>query len=356
MHEKSNQYASIHRNHAGSWIIEAMEKAGVDLAALSDLMPGEFDQLIHVPDTLQPDDLFRLLKKSEELSGDNNIGLHLSSSLELTRVGTYGYLLLNAPTIQEFLQLSARYYPLIYRGARLEFSVSGQKARLSFRIIEPFRLDPRHLNEWTLGFYIQFIRSKLYPDWEPDRVFFSHKKPSKLEDQFGVFGRNIKYAKKVTGFEFPASLLDHAITESNPVLLRIISHHADDLIQEIGKKQPFKAQVRLLIMEGLDRGQAKAEIIAGRLNMSLSGFKRRMQEEQLSFRQLRDEIVRDLSQRALIETNLPVSDIAYKMGYSELSAFDRAFSRMCGTTPLAYRKRHTINISTMPRQELLPRL
>ena len=132
--------------------------------------------------------------------------------------------------------------------------------------------------------------------------------------------------------------VDTPITAGDPMLLRIISHHADGLIRELGQRNPFKAQVRLLIMEGLEHEQAKAEVVARKLNLSLSSFKRRLLEAELDFRALRDGIVKDLSQRALAETKLPLGEIALKMGYSEPSAFTRAFRRLTGMPPLAYRR------------------
>jgi AraC-like DNA-binding protein len=98
-------------------------------------------------------------------------------------------------------------------------------------------------------------------------------------------------------------------------------------------------------MEGLEHEQAKAAVVARKLNMSLSSFKRRLLESGLDFRALRDGIVKDLSQRALAETRLPLGDIALKMGYSELSAFARAFRRLTGVPPLAFRR------AAAPREE-----
>ncbi|MDH3436010.1 MAG: helix-turn-helix domain-containing protein [Betaproteobacteria bacterium] len=74
------------------------------------------------------------------------------------------------------------------------------------------------------------------------------------------------------------------------------------------------------------------------LNISLTTFRRRLREDGLEFRELRDGIIKDLSERALIETSLPLGDIALKMGYSELSAFSRAFTRFSGMSPIAYRR------------------
>ena len=326
------------KSFPGTWVVEAMERGGIDLSRLAARLPAAFGHLLHAPDTLPPNDLLELLDTCAAMSDDINFGLHMADYLELTRIGTYGYLLLNAPTIREFLELAARYYPLIYQGGRLALSTSGAVARFRYTILRPCSPDPRHLNEWTIGYFARFIRSRIDPSWVPDCATFTNPAPDNLDELRQTFGSNLEFNSKLTGLDFDAGLLDTPITVANPVLLRIISHHADDLIQELGRKHPFRAHVRLLIMEGLEHNQAKAEIVARKLNMSLSSFKRRLQESKLNFRELREGIINDLSRRALAETSLPVSDIAIKMGYSELSAFTRAFSRISGSAPLAYRR------------------
>ena len=326
------------KSFPGTWIVEAMERGGVDLALLAERLPGAFDQLLHAPDTLRPDDLLELLDTCAAMSDDANFGLHMADYLELTRIGTYGYLLLNAATIREFLELGAHYYPLIYQGGRLALSTSDTAAHFGFRIVRPCHRDARHLNEWTIGYFAKFIRARTAPSWSPNRATFTNAAPDKLDELHVVFGEQLEFNADACGFEFDGALLDTPITQADPVLLRIISRHADDLIQELGKKHPFRAHVRLLIMEGLEHNQAKAEVVASKLNMSLSSFKRRLREEKLDFRELRDGIVKDLSEHALTETALPLSDIALKMGYSELSAFTRAFTRLSGRPPLRYRQ------------------
>jgi AraC-like DNA-binding protein len=328
----------LNRNTPGIWVAEAMERGGVDLARLGEQMPAAFDHLLAAPSTLRPDDLLDLLEACAAMSDDVNFGLHMADNLELTRIGTYGYLLLNAPTVHEFLDLAARYYPLIYQGGRLSLSVSGDTASFQYAIIRSAERDPRHLNEWTNGYFAKFLRSRIAPSRKLRRAFFANSAPDNVDELREIFDDKLEFDAPLTGFDFDRAVLETPITEANPVLLRIISHHADDLIQEIGKSYPFRAQVRLLIMEGLEHNQAKAEVVASRLNMSLSRFKRRMQEEGLDFRKLRDGIIKDLSQHALAETSLPLRDIALKMGYSELSSFTRAFTRFSKMPPLAYRR------------------
>ncbi len=322
----------------GYWVIEAIRKGGVDLTRFAERMPAAFDQMMHAPDTMATDVQLEMLSECARISGDNNFGLHLADHLELTSVGTYGYLLLNAPTLGEFLELAARYYPLVEQAGTLTLSTSGTESHFRYGFTKPARLDSRHLNEWTIGYFTKFMRAKINDSWMPRRASFANARPDNIDELGRVFGNELEFDAKVTGISFDSSVLNAPITATDPVLLRIICRHADDLIQELSKKHPFKAQVRLLIMEGLENDQAKAEMVAKKLNMSLSGFKRRLKEENLVFRGLRDGIIMDLSRHALAETSLPLRDIALKMGYSELSSFTRAFTRFSKMAPLAYRR------------------
>ena len=121
-------------------------------------------------------------------------------------------------------------------------------------------------------------------------------------------------------------------------LLAVIIAHADMLLTDVNKNVTFASQVKLLILEHLELGAANAEHIAQLLYLSSSTLKRRPREEGCSFRQLRDKIVRQLSQEALKQTDAQVSEIALKLGYSELSSFDRAFGRLTGMSPLEFRR------------------
>ena len=340
------------KSFPGTWIAEGMARGGVDLHELARRVPALFDQMMHAPDTMATDDQLKLLSECAQISGDVNFGLHLADHLELTSIGTYGYLLLNAPTLGEFLELAARYYPLIDQAGTLVLSTSGAVSHYRFTLTKPASLDSRHLNEWTIGYFAKFMRSRINESWMPRSASFANAKPDDLDELRGIFGDELEFDAEVTGIDFDSAMLEIPITTADPMLLRIICRHADDLIQELGKKHPFRAQVRILIMEGLEHGQAKAEVVASKLNISLSSFKRRMQDAGLDFRELRDGIINDLSQRALSETNLSLSEIATKMGYSELSAFTRAFSRISGSTPLSCRRSAKRRESTKKHSEL----
>ena len=100
----------------------------------------------------------------------------------------------------------------------------------------------------------------------------------------------------------------------------------------------FERSVRKRILEHLNDPEWGAAQLAVELHMSLSTLKRRLAEGGLTFRSIRDSVIGELGCYLLSRTERRISDIAAELGYSELSAFDRAFSRITGQSPMSYRQ------------------
>jgi AraC-like DNA-binding protein len=120
--------------------------------------------------------------------------------------------------------------------------------------------------------------------------------------------------------------------------LRVFMAHADELLEAVVADRSFEARVRLVILDNLIPNGAGASHIARQLCMSVSTLKRRLKEHNFNYRSLRERTIIDLACKALSSTDSSISNIALKLGYSELSAFDRAFSKATGLAPRAYRQ------------------
>jgi len=324
----------------GIWVLDALRRGGVDVEQLSARMPGLVRSVLQDPSGLTPDEVNILLLECEALSGDASFGLHMIDFVEMSMYGTYGYLLLNAPTVGGLLEMAERYYPLFYRGAKLIFSVRETVARCEYVVDEPVTVSRRHDNEWTLGFFVDFIRARVAQPWDPHRVTFTNEPPDDLSELHRVLGRNLSFNEPAAAFEFDRVLLEQTINDADPRLLRILTDEAEALLPGLNEAKPFATEVRLQILERLEAREANADAIAQRMAMSLSTFKRRLAQDNLNYRALREDVIRDVASKALVETDLSVSLIAYKVGYSELSAFDRAFGRITGMAPSVFRLAH----------------
>jgi AraC-like DNA-binding protein len=335
------------KNQPGAWLLNAFEQGGVDIEELTKHLPDEIDQALTGTDSLSPDQVNRILLTCAELSGDANFGLRMVELVDPEHFGPYGYLLLNAPTLGDALKIADHYYRMFYRGSELRFGSRGQKVTLEYRVLSSSTLSSRHDNEWTLAFFVNLIREKSgLEDWTPHRTTMTHRAPRDLAEHHRIFGKYCRFDQPVNSIEFSSEILSCKTVGADTNLLRVLSKYADTLLTNALEKENFESRVRMLILQKLESGQCSASALAEEMNMSLSTLKRRLKEQDLSFRQLRDHIVRTVAQQALMESSAPIGEIALRVGYSELSAFDRAFSRLCGVTPSAFRKRASDRFNT----------
>ena len=322
----------------GAWLIDAFREMGVDVNALLQILPAETAKLLEHPESVANNDLNRILLACEEQTGDKHFGLHLIESVELTAMGLYGYLLLNASTIGEFLSLAEHYYPIFYRSASLEVIRGRQSWRLVYRRTNLSTVDQRHDDEWTLGAFVNTTRSRLGFSWQPLSATFQEPALENLDELQRFFGKNLTFNQPLNSFEVEAELLDMPLNDADPRLLQIIREQADEHLQSYTESASIEAQLRLMIMKDLESGPPKAENIAKEMGMSLSTFKRFLAKQDLGFRALRDSVIRELATRALAETDVNISQVAMQMGYSEVSAFNHAFLRLVGQNPSEYRR------------------
>ncbi len=99
----------------------------------------------------------------------------------------------------------------------------------------------------------------------------------------------------------------------------------------------FSWQVRPLIARQLTRGKVKVEGVAAELNMSRHTLYKKLKEENLTFAGLLEDVRREQALSYLRDRNRPLSEVAELLGFSELSAFSRAFKRWMGKTPAEFR-------------------
>ena len=323
---------------AGTKLLDALERGGVDLDVLGRALPHEYRLAQQQPRMLLPDDMSRIFIECARQTGDEHFGLHMSQYAPHDTVGVYGYLLLNAPSIGELLKIASKYFPIFYQGATLRVATVGANSKLIFTRGRPETLSPQHGNEWTLGAFTRLIRSWNLDDWTPIRVRFTNPQPANIDPLLRMFGDNIQFSQEETSIEFERELLRQRNPRADTNLLEILLMQADRLLTRVVNEQSFEAQVRFLILERLEPDGATAGSIARQLNMSVSTLKRRLKEVGLSFRTMREEVIVNLAHQALADSDVRISDIALKLGYSELSSFDRMFARVTGKSPRAYRQ------------------
>lgn len=117
------------------------------------------------------------------------------------------------------------------------------------------------------------------------------------------------------------------------------------MLQRLPKGEAATDAVRRCLAGELCNGQPTLEQIAPRLHMNPRTLHRRLDDEGTNCRRVLKDVRRELASRHLAERQLAISEIAFLLGFSEPSAFHRAFKRWTGHAPLAFRE------LTLPRTQ-----
>jgi len=321
-----------------NWVLKLLVEVGADLERLGQTYPIEFAEFATNPVDVPMQATLVILNAVAEQTGDDNMGLHMARHVGLTNMGTYGYLLRNAQTVGEFLDFSDRYYNLMYKAAAIRIRHLGQRSRFEYRLLTRTTQAQRHDIDWVLGAFVHFLRQRIGKDWTPHAVSFTYARPAETAELQALFGQDIAFSQRSNSFELDSALLDIRINEGDPELLKVLKAYADNLVSDIQGSDALYHRVRLLTMQGFKEQGFNLQVLASRLGMSESTLRRRLAEYQISFRTIREEIIESLARQYLTETSLPVSTIALELGYSESAAFNHAFRRMTGQSPLACRR------------------
>jgi len=157
-----------------------------------------------------------------------------------------------------------------------------------------------------------------------------------------IFQADLKFSMPFNRLVFNAAYLDWPVLSSNANLLSFFEQQADTMLGTLNRSDRYTSKVAYLIAEHLQGELPKLYAIASALAISIRQLQRELQAEGTSFQQLLDKTRQELALRYLEDPKFPIHDIAFLLGFSAPSAFNRAFKRWTGKTPRCYR----LNAST----------
>jgi AraC-like DNA-binding protein len=178
-------------------------------------------------------------------------------------------------------------------------------------------------------------------DWTPREVCFQHDAPPDIQEHERIFRAPVKFNMPVSKLVFDQALLQLPLIEADPVLSAVLDRHAEELLAKLPRRGGLTDEVRALLRQAINGGDPSLEAVSQQLNLSPRTLQRKLKDEHTSHQDLLDEMRRDLSVRYLREPEMAICEVAYLLGFSEPSAFHRAFRRWTGTTPREYRRTYT---------------
>lgn len=162
--------------------------------------------------------------------------------------------------------------------------------------------------------------------------------PPALCDLERILGIRPTFHQKTNGFTIPAQDLGIPIAGADANLLGILREQAELIIRSHEDDDGIVHRVRLIIAANIANTEFGFEDAARMLDTSVRTLHRELSASGTSYRQMCESVVHQLAREALLGTKTSITSLAFRLGYSETSAFTRAFTRTEGLSPKAFRK------------------
>ena len=269
--------------------------------------------------------------------GDELLGFHLAEDFDFREIGLLYYVAASADTFGGALSRIERYAKIQNDGVDLEV-IKGKALRVRLHYTGVARHTDVHQIGSLIALIIRIGRHLTGRTLKPIRVRIMHhihRGKSELEK---LLDADVEDGARVDEVEFPAASWDLPIVSADPHLHRVCVQSCEEALARRGLKQtPLKVQVENAIAALLPHGQARHDLVAADLGMSPRTLARRLAAEGSSFAKVLAEVRTALADRYLADRTLPISQIAWLLGYAEISAFTRAFRSWTGMVPSAAR-------------------
>lgn len=202
----------------------------------------------------------------------------------------------------------------------------------------PRRLGMRLSNEATLASTVSLARQVSPVPVVPMEVMFKHAAPKSLEAHETYFGCPVRFASAHDALLLSDETLMQPNILGDEGITQFIVSHLDAEMAGIDDVENLVRRTKDSIARAMSEGLPKMANVAKGLGLSVRSFHRRLAEHGASFQTLTEETRRELALGMLQDERYSLSEIAFLTGFSEQSAFTRAFKRWMGQTPASYRK------------------
>jgi AraC-like DNA-binding protein len=309
------------------------KEAGVDLDPLLKKAGLTFREIEDPDARLRVRDQIRFLNLAASALQDDILGFHLAQQPDLREIGLLYYVAASSETMSEALRRAARYSSIVNEGVSLKY-FDGSDVGVKFDYVGVSRHLDRHQIEFFTTLLVRVCRQLTGLRLVPTRVSFTHRRDGNYPEFVEFFGGNGEFGAAVDELVFAPTIKRMPILGADPYLNKLLIAHCEEaLSRRSTNRSSFRSSVENAIVPLLPHGTARAGEIARRLGVSQRTFARRLSLEGLTFTDVLESLRSDLAERYLNDEDLSISQIAWLLGYREVSALTHAFKRWTGKTP-----------------------
>jgi len=266
-----------------------------------------------------------------------DLPLRVGASMRLDEYGALGLAMKSALSLRGSWDRAERYAKVLTSVTTYEVRPADQGAWLVLHREGERTLGVRMSNEASIAAHLAIARQVSTVEPQLLEVTFEHAAPVRTDAHQRHFGCPVRFGCADDAMRVARASLEAPNHLGDPGLSDFFDTHLEAELRELDEDHSLERRVRIQIAQALSEGAPTVSEIAQRLGMSGRTLQRRLAEAGHSYQQLIDEARRQLAERLLGQTDYSLQEIAFLTGFSDQSAFTRAFKRWAGQTPRSYR-------------------
>ena len=272
-----------------------------------------------------------------EMTGDDRLGLHLAMAAPIDAFDLHAYAMLSSPTLRDAFERACRYQRLINEGTTLTLHEGPGDGTLRHALANGAAVA-RQPAEFLAATWVRIGRLVTGTEWRPSGVFFAHEQPPDISEHISTFGIAPRFSAGRTALQVTSETLSLANPRADETLAGLLDRYAIAMLVHHPLVTTMSGQVYAWLVESHGAGTPTATRAAKALATSERTMHRKLADEGTTFRVVLDRFRHETAVSLLDARRYSIAEVAFLLGYSELSAFYRAFRRWTGRSPAQLRK------------------
>lgn len=273
-----------------------------------------------------------------ERTGDPALQLVAPTSLPFGAYRVIEYMVAASATVGDGVHRFARFFGLIADDVKLSVVEGADECCLQLATVDGGAVPPVYV-DYVFAAFVGRVRMRIRPDLRVCRVELRQPEPRETVPYRRLFDAPVHFGAGADRLCFAREEWGAQTVSGDSALVALLEEHARILAARPSRAvSDFAVEVEKAIASGLP-DRASAEAVARALHMSVRTLQRRLTGSGTTFRQVADAVRARLAQGYLADRKVSIPEVAFMLGFSEESAFSRAFRRWTGESPSRWRRR-----------------
>jgi AraC-like DNA-binding protein len=315
-----------------------LRELGKDVAGILAKVGARPEQVNDDAVRLEVPKQIRILELVAEELQDDLLGFHLARDFDLREIGLVYHVITSSERLADALLNGKRYNTLVNEGVRLNVKLDDRAVAIALDYVDVDRQSERHQIEFWLVTLVRICRKVTETRLAPRHLRIRHRRDETPTEMRSFFGCDVEFGAASDEIIFASPVASLPIVGSDNYLNDLLLRYAEEALADRPlERASLRSAVERVLPQLLPHAKARASNVAKRLGISPRTLSRKLRDEHVTFAEILEETRLALAKRYLVEPDLPVSEIAWLLGYAEISSFTHAFKRWTGITPREYR-------------------